>query len=145
MRLVTASPLAMGLLVPGGVPDWHPIRVDERNAGLVEATRQVGQLADREWSESGGMIDLALGFGMRGVPYPSGSAKETTMVPVVVGAKNLEEVHEAVRVWSEINLGGNGVQMARRERVEARAREIYVTSGWEDVAWASPQAGAVGL
>jgi D-arabinose 1-dehydrogenase len=150
MHLLTASPLSMGLLVPGGVPAWHPVRVDARNEGLVEATRQVGELVEREWKEEGGMVDLALGFGLRNPTYILDPASgEKVRVPVMVGAKNVEEVRAAVRVWNEVNVDDGGEErrkkLERRKRVEEMVRRVYVEAGWEDVSWASPQSGAVGL
>lgn len=151
MRLMTASPLSMGLLIPGGVPEWHPSWTDDRNQGLVDATKMAEDLAEKQWGHQGGLVDLALGFGLRNVRYRvSGETEEgapdeqdeTTTIPVVVGAKNLEEVHAAIKAWRRVNVDGDGGEESSggktRKEVEKMARECYIRSGWEDVSWASP-------
>ncbi|CDZ97837.1 Predicted oxidoreductase [Phaffia rhodozyma] len=138
VRLLTASPLNMGLLSSQGPPAWHPACSNPANAGLAEAARQAGKLAGELWSARGGAVDLALGFGLRNLNGLNGEK-----VPVLVGAKNQEEIHQAVRVWSEVNAtgantGNEGEGDGSRIEAERKVREVFIKTGWEDLSWESP-------
>lgn len=135
-RLLTASPLNMGLLVPSGAPDWHPALSDPKNASILPVSREAASVA-ATWP--GGLPDVALGYGLRNIPLP-GSAGKQSVVPVVIGAKNPDEVHQAVRVWREVN-EGRGDNAARKE-MEQKVRNVWVRGGWEDVSWESPPRAA---
>lgn len=130
-RLLTASPLNMGLLVPSGAPDWHPALSDPKNASILPVSREAAEVA-ADWS--GGLPDVALGYGLRNISL-SDNGKQG-VVPVVVGAKNPDEVHQAVRIWREVNESGRD-DAARRE-MERKVRDVWVLGGWEDVSWESP-------
>jgi D-arabinose 1-dehydrogenase len=133
-RLLTASPLNMGLLVPSGAPDWHPALSDPKNASILPVSREAAEVA-AAWP--GGLPDVALGYGLRNLPLPAG---KEGVVPVVVGAKNPDEVHQAVRVWREVN-ESRADDVARRE-MEQKVRDVWVRGGWEDVSWESPPRAA---
>lgn len=130
LHLLTASPLNMGLLAPSGPPDWHPAHA---SPGLVDAAREAGQVVASEgWD--GGLVDVAFGFGLRNLVIDGGRK-----VTVVAGVKNVRELHEAVRVWREVNLAeGEERKVEKRKEMERKVREVFVRSGWEDASWASP-------
>lgn len=131
LKVFTASPLNMGLLSPQGPPAWHPACSNSQNAGLLEATRRARDVASDVWGAKGGIVDLSLGFGLRNLE--DGGRK----VPVLVGAKRQEEIHDAVRVWREVNLEPGLADEERRE-AENKVREVFVEAGWEDLSWESP-------
>lgn len=133
-RLLTASPLNMGLLVPAGAPAWHPALSDPNNASILPVSREAAD-AVRDWP--GGLADVALGYGLRNLG--GGDEDDGARVPVVVGAKNPGEVHQAVRVWHEVN--GAAAAGPRRE-VERAVRDVWVKGGWEDASWQSPPKAA---
>lgn len=127
-RMLTASPLNMGLLVPSGAPAWHPALSDPKNASILPVSRQAADVAS---SWSGGLADVALGYGLRNLQDERGQG-----VPVVIGAKNPDEVHQAVRVWKDVNRGSEGPE---RREMEEKVRNVWVSGGWEDVSWESPK------
>lgn len=80
------------------------------------------------------MVDVAFGFGLRNLVIDGGRK-----VTVVAGVKNVRELHEAVRVWREVNLAeGEERKVEKRKEMERKVREVFVRSGWEDASWASP-------
>ncbi|KAL7412575.1 NADP-dependent oxidoreductase domain-containing protein [Mrakia frigida] len=134
LRILTASPLSMGLLSPSGPPNWHPARTGSPQ--LMKSTAEAIDLAKEKWGKEGGVVDLALGFGVRNLEVEKGGRK----VPVVVGWKNVGEVHEGVRVWREVNgLGGEGGKEAKkgREETEVKFRKVFERDGVQDMSWPS--------
>lgn len=121
----------MGLLSPAGPPAWHP--VPKKAPKLDQVTKEAIQLARKEWGDEGGVVDLALGFGCRNLE--EGGRK----VPVVVGWKNVGEVHEGVRVWRQVNgLGEGGAKTeGERKEMEKQFRDVFEREGLQDVSWPS--------
>ncbi|GJE84764.1 aldo/keto reductase [Phanerochaete sordida] len=119
-QLLTASPLNMGLLTPTP-PPWHPAPVGLREA----ASRAHSICVANGWGR--GLPSIALGFAYR-------KAKELEL-PTVVGLSNLQEVHETMKVWRELNSETGDVAKKRRA-VEALAIDQF--SAFEGWSWASP-------
>lgn len=116
-QLLAASPLSMGLLTPSP-PPWHPAPGPVHEA-VVEA-RKV-------WA--GDLPNLALGFSIRNTGANHGG------VPLVVGLSNPREVHEAVKVWREIQ---KGVGDDARKKGEEQTRDVFREAGVLDWSWSSP-------
>ncbi|KAF8897165.1 NADP-dependent oxidoreductase domain-containing protein [Infundibulicybe gibba] len=116
-QLLAASPMSMGLLT-ASPPAWHPAPPALR-ADVVEAAKH--------WPP--GLPNISLGYSMR----HTGVSKSN--IPLVVGFSTPSEVHEAVRVWREIQGGLNDEE---RRRSEAEIQDIFRKSGFLDWSWASP-------
>lgn len=104
----------------------------------MKSTAEAIDLAKEKWGKEGGVVDLALGFGVRNLEVEKGGRK----VPVVVGWKNVGEVHEGVRVWREVNgLGGGGEGGKEvkkgREEMEVKFRKVFERDGVQDMSWPS--------
>lgn len=116
-QLISASPLCMGLLTPKP-PSWHP------------APRQLRQAvidASRTWPAD--FPNLAVGYSM----YQSRLTERP--LPIVIGLSTPREVHEAVAVWREVQVGYNG---EKRRRGEERVKEVIRGSGYLNWSWSSP-------
>ncbi|KAF7301565.1 hypothetical protein MIND_00722000 [Mycena indigotica] len=118
-QLLAASPFSMGLLTDAGPPNWHPASPELRKATINAAT----EVKERGRS----LADLATGYCIRN----TGGA-----IPLVVGLSTPREVHECVRVWREIEVGG-GDDVSRVEQ-EDLVKKIFRDIGVLDWAWASP-------
>ncbi|KAF9520708.1 hypothetical protein BS47DRAFT_1370284 [Hydnum rufescens UP504] len=127
-QLFCASPLSMGFFSPN-VPSWSPV-----TPGMREARARAIQICETaNWP--GGLTNLALGFGLRrseggGIP---------AHVPTVIGLSRLEEVHESVKIWGQVN--GPWAQRSdaeARQALENQVRDCFVQSGWFNWSWASP-------
>nr|ODN89243.1 galactose dehydrogenase [Cryptococcus depauperatus CBS 7855] len=92
-RVMSASPLAMGILTSHGGPSWHPAR---QIPTLFEATRKAAQFCK---SKSTTLQDVALSYGYRPLFQTNGER-----VPIVVGCTDLEQVHDTAKRWREVNL-----------------------------------------
>ena len=115
-QLISASPLSMGLLT-SKPPSWHP---------APRGLRQAVIDASRTWP--GDFPNLAIGYSM------SQSRLAERPLPLVIGLSTLEEVHEAVAVWREIEV----VQGGERQRGEKCFREVIKNSGYLNWSWSSP-------
>jgi D-arabinose 1-dehydrogenase len=114
-QLVAASPLSMGLFAPSPPPPWHPAPKELQK--VISGDRWAGRLPD-----------LALGYSMR-------KARETEL-PLAVGFSNTSEVHECMKVWTEVCESVDGENRTKsEENVKARIRE----AGFLNWSWASPQ------
>ncbi|KAG8904808.1 hypothetical protein FRB99_001114 [Tulasnella sp. 403] len=119
-RVLTASPLNMGLLTPSP-PPWHPAP-----AALRDTVNQVME-SDIVKSWPGGLPNLALGFSLRGGALDP-------MVPNVIGLSSPKEVHEAVAVWREVTSQGDS-QAQKRKDAEVAVRNQFASAGWADASW----------
>ncbi|KAJ7179486.1 Aldo/keto reductase [Mycena filopes] len=118
-QLVAASPFSMGLLRSAGPPSWHPASPE-----LLAASIRAGE---ESASRGRSLADLATGYCIR----HTGGA-----IPLAVGFSRPEEVHECVRVWREIEMGGD--EDVQRIAQEDAAKAIFKEAGVLDWAWASP-------
>lgn len=122
-HVLAASPLGNGLLVPSPTspPAWHAAPEALREA-VREAVRAVGSdqavAVAVAWS-----VHLAVG---------AGAGVGMGRMPVVVGMKNLREVHETVAAWRWAKDQDEG----RREELERKAALAQAafnrtgTGGW---------------
>ena len=117
-QLLTASPLCMGLLTPNP-PEWTPAP-EKLKLASAEAVDVCSA-----WP--GGLPNIALGFAYR-------NARQLG-IPTVVGVGSLEQVHETMRVWREIE-SDDGMQ--RRKEYEARVVRVFDASGYRNYSWPSP-------
>lgn len=121
-ELIAASPYSMGLLVSSIRPLtdlWHPAP-----AGLRAAVAQAAQECQESNSE---LADIALGYSIK--------KAEGDGVPVAVGCSTLNEVHETMRVWRDINAGARGEET---KKIEDRTQEIIREAGFLNWSWPSP-------
>ena len=70
---------------------------------------------------------MALGFSLRPTQVLEG-------VPCVVGLSTLQEVHEVMKVWREVQGRDEAVRRANEETV----KKAFRAEGWEDFSWQSP-------
>lgn len=122
-QVVNASPLSMGILTAAGGPDWHPAK---RVPALYEPTRQAVQIA----KECGSTIEAAAcGFGYRTLEYNGHP------VPVVVGCTNLDQIHQTLRTFADVN---SGRADPAREKAEKAILELFESKGVRNISWQSP-------
>ncbi|CAA7259490.1 unnamed protein product [Cyclocybe aegerita] len=107
-QLLAASPLSMGLLT-NNPPSWHPAPPPLRQA-VVDASKT--------WS--GDFPSLAVGYSI------SHTSFEERPLPLVLGFSTPREVHEAVKVWREIQ---EGTSKEARRKGEERVREVFKNAG----------------
>jgi aryl-alcohol dehydrogenase-like predicted oxidoreductase len=123
-QVVNAAPLSMGILTAGGGPAWHPAK---SVAAVYDATREAVQLA----RECGSTIEAAAcGFGYRTLEYNGAP------VPVVVGCTNLDQIHQTLRTYAEVN--GDGPADPSRVKAEKALVELFAQRGVKNVSWQSP-------
>lgn len=118
-QLIAASPLSMGLLTPKP-PSWHPAP-----PGLLKAVRD----ASAGLPAAGDFPNLALGYSIRRTGARFGNT------PLVVGFSTLKEVHEAIKVWREIQTGAGA---DGRKEAEEAARTVFEQAGYLNWSWSSP-------
>lgn len=125
-QLYCASPLSMGFFAPKA-PAWHPAP-----SGMMTARQQAFDIVQSEnWP--GGIVDLALGFGLRR-DRPDDSGALPQGIPTVVGLSSPDEVHQAVKVWKEVNSDspdGND----RRRSLERHVVKCFIDAGWSNWSW----------
>jgi len=88
MRVMTASPLSMGLLTPNP-PAWHPA-----SEAVKEAVKRAVQVSKKPDGESG-LPQLALEYAFQ-------KARELE-IPTVVGLGSLKDVHENAQIWYSVD------------------------------------------
>lgn len=125
-QVVSASPLAMGLLTTSGGPDWHPAK---KYPELFDATRAAVEMCKEKGTK---LEDVALSFGYRPLDQPGGRR-----VPIVVGCKGLEEVTDTVRRWKEVNPGAQGVGGSEKKELE-EVKKLFAERGVQCWSWACP-------
>jgi len=145
-QLFCASPLNMGFF-GNKVPSWSPAP-----KGMMDARNEALKLiARRGWE--GGIANLALGYGLkRRTKLASDKRNDgdddivpSKEIPTVIGFSTLSEVHEAIRVWWEVNgdLFSEACESARskatrRTGLERDVEGVFRTGGWLNWSWASP-------
>ncbi|GAA6036852.1 hypothetical protein JCM8097_006313 [Rhodosporidiobolus ruineniae] len=136
-QVLTASPLSMGLLRTAPGPGWHPA-----SPALQAATREAAETCKAAGRT---LEDVALGFGFTSV-RTGGEGGET---PTVVGLSTPQEVHETMRVYSELygpagqgregrapGTGLEGEEKKTQRELEAKVVEIFRKSGTMNWTWA---------
>ncbi|GAA5952887.1 hypothetical protein JCM21900_004255 [Sporobolomyces salmonicolor] len=136
-QVIAASPLSMGLLRSAPAPAWHPA-----NAALQAATQQAVELVASRGAQ---LEDVALGFGFTSARLEGTAGRDT---PTVVGLSTPEEVHETMKVYSEIyrvrgetrkgRSPGEGLSDAckTQRELEKDVVEIFKKSGTMNWTWA---------
>ncbi|GAA5859602.1 hypothetical protein JCM1840_006367 [Sporobolomyces johnsonii] len=136
-QVITASPLSMGLLRSAPAPAWHPA-----NAALQAANQQAVELVT---SRGAKLEDVALGFGFTSARLEGTAGRDT---PTVVGLSTPEEVHETMKVYSEIYRVGGASRKGRspgeglsdacktQRELEKDVVEIFKKSGTMNWTWA---------
>jgi D-arabinose 1-dehydrogenase len=119
-QLGTASPFSLGLLTPK-TPSWHPATAE------IKAARDRAIAYSQGWE--GGLPNLALSFALREHEQPA-----MRDVPRVLGLSSTQEVHEAVKVWRELQSGAD----ENRKQTEEGVRKIFSEANCEDFSWQSP-------
>lgn len=126
-QIVSASPLAMGLLTTSGGPDWHPAKDYPE---LFNATRAAVELCKEKGTK---LEDVALSFGYRPLSQPNGRR-----VPIVVGCKDLQEMKETVRRWKEVNPAQGGEGGLEKKELEEEVKKLFTEKGVQGWSWACP-------
>ncbi|WWD19481.1 hypothetical protein CI109_103941 [Kwoniella shandongensis] len=128
-QVVSAAPLAMGILTKGGGPNWHPGRAYPE---LWDATRQASDYCEEKGTT---LVDVALRFGYR--PLTQNDGKR---VPIVVGCTDLDQVHSNLQKWSEVNVStsSDSGEDEKKKQEEDDVRKIFVDKGVERWSWACP-------
>jgi D-arabinose 1-dehydrogenase len=126
-QVVNAAPLSMGTLTTQGGPDWHPIRQVE-GGKYYQATRDAAKLCQ----ERGTTLEaVASDFGYRPVHQSDGK-----LVPVVIGCKNMEEVHRALESYARVAYDRTDSKETQQE-----VRALLEKVGAADWSWANPGPG----
>jgi len=127
----------MGLLRSAAAPPWHPA-----NKALQEANQEAVKLVT---SKGAKLEDVALGFGFSSAKLEGTEGRDT---PTVVGLSTPEEVHETMRVYTEIygqegesrkgRAPGSGLgEAAKKQReLEKEVVEIFKRTKTENWGWA---------
>jgi len=127
-QVVNAAPLSMGILTTQGGPDWHPIR-EVKGGRYYQATRDAAKLCQ----ERGTTLEaVASDFGYRPVHQSDGK-----LVPVVIGCKNLEEVHRALESYARVAYDRTDSRETQQE-----VRELFEKAGAADWSWQNPSPGS---
>ncbi|KAK4689336.1 hypothetical protein P7C73_g755, partial [Tremellales sp. Uapishka_1] len=126
-QVVNAAPLLMGLLTTSGGPPWHPAR----ELPMYRATRDAVQLLQKKERS---LEDISAGFGFRRLVQKDG--KE---VPVVIGCKDLGELHMTLKSWNAVNSDGESKDAKKeRKEIEGEVRELFEQLGVINTSWQSP-------
>jgi D-arabinose 1-dehydrogenase len=124
--IVNAAPLSMGILTTGGGPDWHPARSPE-NASVFDATREAVKVCD----QAGATIEkVASDYGYRELRQNGGKGK---VVPVVIGCKDLSEIHRTLESYGRVKRGEG-----KWEEVQKKCRDLFREKGADGWTWESP-------
>lgn len=81
----------------------------------------------QDWA--GGLPNLALGFSLR-----EGTQEGMADVPRVVGFSSTQELHEAYKVWREVQI----VKDKNRTQQEEVVRKVFREANCEGTSWQSP-------
>ncbi|EIW82468.1 Aldo keto reductase [Coniophora puteana RWD-64-598 SS2] len=117
-----ASPFSMGLILPSP-PPWHPASQEVKDAVAIAVQKSSA------WEGYGGIADLALGYA-----YRRGIASN---MPTVTGLKNLEEVHETMKIWYDV-LDDSSKRRQERVAHEEELLEVFREHNLLDVSWETP-------
>lgn len=128
-QVVNAAPLSMGVLTTQGGPDWHPIREVE-DGKYFQVTRDAVKLCQ----EKGTTLEaVSSDFGYKPVHQSDGK-----LVPVVIGCKNLEEVHRALESYARVAYDKTDSRDTQEE-----VRALFEKAGAADWSWANPSPGSL--
>lgn len=146
--VVSASPLGMGLLTKGGLPDWHPAR-KALGGKIVDAVQEAVRVCEGKGRT---VEDVACEFGYRELllpPHPAGREQGEkggegvqVPVPIVVGCKSLQEVHASLKCFARAN-DDSQESKKRRDADQALQDEVRGTFerlGVRNWSWQSPLA-----
>lgn len=126
----------MGLLRSASSPPWHPA-----NEALQAATQEAVKLVN---SRGAKLEDVALGFGFSSAKLEGTEGRDT---PTVIGLSTPEEVHETMKVYTEIyrsegqsrkgRAPGTGLgEAAKKQReLEKEVVEIFKRTKTENWGW----------
>ena len=118
-RIITASPLSMGLLRSAGPLPWHPASQSQRDAVI-----KAGEYVEKQGHN---LADTSMRY-----VYAKWDGC------IIGGWSNIKELEDAVRMWHRVK---SGQGREEDERLWKRAREIM---GKEvDTMWDSPEKGWV--
>ncbi|WVR07820.1 hypothetical protein IAU60_004863 [Kwoniella sp. DSM 27419] len=139
-QVVSAAPLAMGILTTHGGPTWHPAR---SHPTLFDATRQAVQLCKDRGTT---LEDVSLSYGYRPLYQKNG-----TRVPIVVGCTDLDQLHSTMQRWNQVNphipydqspaeYKAQNPDEAddQRRKVEEEVRSLFQEKGVKGWSWACP-------
>jgi D-arabinose 1-dehydrogenase len=116
-RVITGSPLSMGLIRLEGPHDWHPASNELRTAVKCAA----------EWVETQGE-----NFAEMGMRYVFAQWEGT----IIGGYSSVEELEHGVEMWHRVKRGGGREE---DKRLWAGAREVMGSN--VDTMWSSPEVG----
>jgi aryl-alcohol dehydrogenase-like predicted oxidoreductase len=123
-QVVNAAPLSMGILTTQGGPAWHPFR-KEAGGKIFEATREASQLCQ----ERGTTLEaVASDFGYKPVHHSNGN-----LVPVVIGCKDLSEVHRTLESYARV-----AYDRVDSREVQEEVRALFKERDVTGFSWASP-------
>lgn len=125
-QIANAAPLSMGVLTTQGGPSWHPSRT-AADGKYFEATRDAAKLCQDRGTT---LEEVASDFGYRPVHMSNGN-----LIPVVIGCKDLSEVHRALESYARVTYG----KKDSRE-VQEEVRALFKERGAAGWSWASPAA-----
>ena len=135
-QVISASPLSMGLLRNEGGQVWHPA-----SPALQKAREDAVQLI----TKAGTTLEaVALGYGL------ASAGSSATHTPIVVGLSTPEEVHETMRVFSQLYKDpkardarepgtgtGLGAEQQKQLKLEGEVTDIIRKAGAFNWTWDS--------
>ncbi|GAA6061929.1 hypothetical protein JCM10212_001497 [Sporobolomyces blumeae] len=136
-QVISASPLSMGLLRSAAAPPWHPA-----NEALQKANQEAVELVT---SRGAKLEDVALGYGFSSAKLAGQPGRDT---PTVIGLSTPDEVHETMKVFSEIYRDekqartgrapgtGLGDEAKKQRELERDVAEIFKRTGTANWTWA---------
>lgn len=114
----------MGILTTQGGPAWHPFR-QEAGGKIFDVTREAVKLCQ----ERGTTLEaVASDFGYRPVHHSDGR-----LVPVVIGCKDLSEVHRTLESYARV-----AYDRVDSREVQDEVRVLFKERGVTGFSWASP-------
>ena len=134
-EVTNAAPLAMGILTASGGPEWHPARAE--NNGIFDACQEAVKICQTRGTS---IEQVALNFGYKEVKMRKG-----TVLPVVIGCKNIDEIKRTVKQWREVNIPGarSEEEAERLGKVEEEVIKLFEDKGVIGVSWTSPGQAAL--
>lgn len=123
-QVVNAAPLSMGILTTSGGPAWHPARSVDK---VWNATREAVELCKAHGTT---LEAVAVAFGYRTLRQDNGA-----VVPVVVGCTNLEQLHQTLQTYAQMNGGTLQPEVAAAEKA---VRKLFEERGVLNWSWEKP-------
>lgn len=123
-QVMNAAPLSMGILTTQGGQAWHPIR-QEAGGKYYETTREASKLCQERGTN---LETVASDFGYRPLHHSNGN-----LVPVVIGCKDLSEVHRTLESYARVAF----------DRVDSRELQeevmaLFKEKGVAGFSWSNP-------